>query len=32
MTDALTETPSWREQEDKILARYALRTAETRGV
>src|SRR5262249_37654507 len=31
MTDALRETPSWREQEEKILARYALRTSETRG-
>jgi dGTPase len=31
MTDVLRETPSWREQEEKILARYALRTAETRG-
>src|SRR5437667_253366 len=29
MTDVLTETPSWREQEDKILARYALRIVET---
>src|SRR5262245_45381500 len=31
MTDVPTEMPSWREQEEKILARYALRTSETRG-